>query len=91
MVMVTRDEFNSLVEQVKELNGKMDAVISLIGHIANEHDEDAKTLSDFRKETKKRFDTLDTKVDELNAKVDCLTEAHGELRGAFDRHYEDSQ
>ena len=98
MVTVTRGEFDSLAEQVESLNTKMDSVLEIIRLIANEHDGDAKELSDFRKETRERFDQLDTKVedlavnvDELTAKVDALNQSHNSLRQEFKEHNEHSR
>ena len=84
MVTVTRGEFDSLSDRVDTLAVKIDQVLAILTNLAREHDEDWIAFREFREETRQRFDQLD-------AKVDALTQAHGELRQAFDRHDEHSQ
>ena len=84
MVTVTRGEFDSLSDRVDTLAVKIDQVLTILTNLAREHDEDWIAFREFREETRQRFDQLD-------AKVDALTQAHGELRKAFDRHDEHSQ
>lgn len=80
------------VEQFETLNAKVDQVLELVMALTSTYAEESAGVSrnfqrlrqdfeQFREETRQRFD-------ELDAKMDALTQAHGELRQAFDCHDE---
>lgn len=84
MTTVTRSEFDDLSARIDVLTGNVDLILNILRNLGEEHDKDWQEFREFREETRQRFDQLD-------AKVDCLTEAHGQLRAAFDRHDEHSK
>ena len=106
MTTVTRSEFDDLSGKVNGLSAKIDQVLEIVLDIQqNQIAPIYRQFSGFRDETRQRFDRmderfdqLDTKVDrvatevtELSGSVDSLTEAHGQLRAAVDRHDEHSK
>ncbi len=102
MVTVTRSEFDALnakVDQVLELAMNIAATyVEESAGFSRNFQEVRKEIEASREEARQRFDQLDGKVEELalevdslKGKVDGLTEAHGELYRAFNRHDEHSR
>ena len=85
MVSVTRSEFDAL-------NAKVDQVLELVMNITATYVEESagfsRNLREIREGIEASREEARQRFDQLNAKIEALTQAHGELRRAFDRHAE---
>ena len=80
-------------------------MLGVVLDLARTHAQHWERFHQFRMETRQRFDAMDQRFDQLESKVDSLavevdglkgqveglTQAHGELRRAFDCHDEQTR
>ena len=82
MTTISRIEFDALNVKVDQIVAILETQMRMQGELDAKMDGIATKMDGIAT----KMDDLAAKVDDLNGKVEGLTQAHGELRKAFDDH-----